>query len=384
MNYNILENLTYCKDIVHEALPALLYAHIPTALVTLIFGIFIAIKARKIFMAQIFLLICSAYFVWTFLNLSIWLNYDKSGVLMYAWSFIELCSVILFVLSFYFSYVFVTQHDMPKWLKSIIVLGIAPAILLASTSYNLISYDIQECIAVENSTYLTYILWCKIVFTVMTILMLISGFIKGDKQKKKEIGILFVGIIGFLFAFLVSGKISEITVNYLYEIYGLFSMFLFIGALAYLIDKFRAFNIKLFSVQALVAALVIAVAAQFTYVEDTIPRILTGATFVLSVAFGLILIRSVKNTIKQKEELAKLNIDLKSLIRERENLVHLVTHKVKGSFTRSKFIFAGMLDGTFGAISEEIKKRAEQGLESDNMGIETVDLVLSVANMQKG
>ena len=32
----------------------------------------------------------------------------------------------------------------------------------------------------------------------------------------------------------------------------------------------------------------------------------------------------------------------------------------------------------------EIKKRAEQGLESDNMGIETVDLVLSVANMQKG
>ena len=88
--------------------------------------------------------------------------------------------------------------------------------------------------------------------------------------------------------------------------------------------------------------------------------------------------------MQQKEELAQLNLDLKTLIKERENLVHLVTHKVKGSFTRSKYIFAGMLDGTFGAISEEIKKRAEQGLESDNMGIETVDLVLSVANMQKG
>ena len=57
---------------------------------------------------------------------------------------------------------------------------------------------------------------------------------------------------------------------------------------------------------------------------------------------------------------------------------------MKGSFTRSKYIFAGILDGTFGEVSMEIKKRAEQGLESDNMGIETVDLVLSVANMQKG
>ncbi len=94
---------------------------------------------------------------------------------------------------------------------------------------------------------------------------------------------------------------------------------------------------------------------------------------------------------KQNLELARLykqvdslNKDLGELIKQRESLVHLVTHKVKGSFTRSKYIFAGILDGTFGDTSDEIKKRAEQGLESDNMGIETVDLVLSVANMQKG
>ena len=79
-----------------------------------------------------------------------------------------------------------------------------------------------------------------------------------------------------------------------------------------------------------------------------------------------------------------LNLELEGLIKQRENLVHLVTHKVKGSFTRSKIIFAGIMDGTFGDANEEIKKRAAQGLESDNMGLETVDLVLNVANMQKG
>ncbi len=84
------------------------------------------------------------------------------------------------------------------------------------------------------------------------------------------------------------------------------------------------------------------------------------------------------------KEVAGLNKDLKELIAQRESLVHLVTHKVKGSFTRSKYIFAGMLDGTFGEITPDVRKWAEQGLESDNMGIETVDLVLNADNLQKG
>lgn len=87
---------------------------------------------------------------------------------------------------------------------------------------------------------------------------------------------------------------------------------------------------------------------------------------------------------KRNLELAKLYKQVDALNKQRESLVHLVTHKVKGSFTRSKYIFAGILDGTFGDISPEIKKYAEQGLESDNMGIETVDLVLNADNLTKG
>lgn len=99
---------------------------------------------------------------------------------------------------------------------------------------------------------------------------------------------------------------------------------------------------------------------------------------------NLELAKLYKQVESLNHELGNANDNLQELIKQRENLVHLVTHKVKGSFTRSKYIFAGILDGTFGEVNSEIKKYAEQGLESDNMGIETVDLVLSVANMQKG
>ena len=40
------------------------------------------------------------------------------------------------------------------------------------------------------------------------------------------------------------------------------------------------------------------------------------------------------------KEVESLNEDLKNVIKQRESLVHLVTHKVKGSFTRTKYIFA--------------------------------------------
>jgi signal transduction histidine kinase len=87
---------------------------------------------------------------------------------------------------------------------------------------------------------------------------------------------------------------------------------------------------------------------------------------------------------KQNLELARLYKQVDTLNKQRESLVHLINHKVKGSFTRTKFLFAGMLDGTFGEISSEIRKRAQQGLDFDNGGIQTVDLVLNVANLQNG
>ncbi len=87
---------------------------------------------------------------------------------------------------------------------------------------------------------------------------------------------------------------------------------------------------------------------------------------------------------KQNLELARLYKEVDALNKGRESLVHLINHKVKSSFTHSKYIFAGLLDGTFGEVNDEVKKRAAQGLEADDLGIKTIDLVLNAANMAKG
>src|SRR3990167_7755195 len=97
---------------------------------------------------------------------------------------------------------------------------------------------------------------------------------------------------------------------------------------------------------------------------------------------NLELARLYKQVEGLNQDLATANESLKNLIKQRESLMHLINHKVKGSFTHSKYIFAGLLDGTFGEVSEEIKKRAAQGLEANDVGIKTVDLVLNAANLR--
>src|ERR1035437_2807649 len=99
---------------------------------------------------------------------------------------------------------------------------------------------------------------------------------------------------------------------------------------------------------------------------------------------NLELARLYKQVDSLNKELGIANESLKSLIKQRESLMHLITHKIKGSFTHSKYIFAGILDGTFGAITPDLQKMAEKGLESDNVGINTIDLILNTGNMQKG
>jgi signal transduction histidine kinase len=159
---------------------------------------------------------------------------------------------------------------------------------------------------------------------------------------------------------------------------------IFIGILAYLVVKYNSFNIKLIATQVLVWALVIFIGAEFFFIQTNTNRVLTAITLVISAWLGLTIVRGVKKEIAQKEELAKLNVDLQNLIKQRESLMHLITHKVKGSFTHSKYIFAGILDGTFGAITPDLQKMAEKGLDSDNVGINTIDLILNTGNMQKG
>ncbi|MEK7088973.1 MAG: hypothetical protein AAB913_02495, partial [Patescibacteria group bacterium] len=360
------------------------YSHGISVIFALVFGFLLFFKSKKVLSAKLLFIITILFSAWVLLDLYIWATNDPSSVLFF-WSVIILVEVLIYIFSIYFIDVFNTKQDVSFKKKIMMSLLVLPIIVALSTRFNLMGIDMSSCVALEGII-ATYYIYAVEIFSIMWVLFFSFRFYEKtvDSSIKKQILFSTVGIIFFLLALSSGNLIGSVTEQWQYSQYGLLAMPIFIGILTYLVVKYNSFNIKLIATQALVWGLAILISSQFFFIKVFINIILTGVTFIATIIFGYALIKSVKKEIEQREELARLNINLQELIKQRESLVHLVTHKVKGSFTRSKYIFAGILDGTFGDANDEVKKRAEQGLESDNMGIETVDLVLNAANLEKG
>ncbi len=360
------------------------YSHIPAMIAALLVGFFVFHKSGKSKIGTSFLIVSILFSLWSFFDLIIWAT-NRPDVVLFFWSLQILFEPLIYLMCFYLVYLFVKNKDLTFIWKFFGILLYSPVVLFLSTEYNLIGVDVNYCNAIEGflAQYYTYIV--ELIFILSTIFVTIYESRRiSNLSRRKEIAIFGLGAVLFLIAFSSGNIIGSFTENWVLAQAGLFGMPIFVAFFAYMIVRFHTFNIKLLGAQALVFTLGFLVLAVLFIRKIENVRIVILFTLAFITILGYKLIRGVKKEVRQKEELEKLNIDLQNLIKQRESLVHLVTHKVKGSFTRSKYIFAGILDGTFGDINEEVKRRAEQGLESDNTGIETVDLVLNAANLQKG
>ncbi|MCX6751558.1 MAG: ATP-binding protein [Candidatus Nomurabacteria bacterium] len=361
------------------------YSHFFALILSLAIGILVFFRDRKSLLNQLLFLITVMFSLWVFLDLVVWAT-EKPEYTMFFWSLMILVEPLVYALCLYFVDVFVNKKDISLKKKFGIFLPLLPIIILLPTKFVLQGFDLTNCNRDVSEGFIAvyYVYLIEIFYSFWILLFLFKEYRKAIQEMKKQILFIMAGIVMFLISFVSGNIIGSLTDNWVIAQIGLFGMPIFVGFLAYMIVKFKSFNIKLIGTQVLVFVLGFLVLAILFIRNIGDVRIVVGFTLLFVIALGYALVKSVKKEVEQKEELAKLNIDLQELLKQRESLVHLVTHKVKGSFTRSKYIFAGMLDGMFGDINEEVKKRAQQGLDSDNMGIETVDLVLNAANLEKG
>ena len=358
------------------------YSHIPAIIIALLVGFLVFYKSNKSGVGVTLLLITLLFSIWSIFDLILWAT-NRPDIVMFFWSLQILIEPLIYLLGFYLTYLFITNKDLGFKAKLLGLALYSPIVFLLPSAYNLVGVELVYCTAIEGvvAQYFTYIV--ELVF-IISIFVLTDREYRKNISRKREILTFGLGVVAFLLAFSWGNLIGSFTDNWTLAQFGLIGMPIFVAFLAYLIVKFHTFNIKLIATQVLMVSLWFLVLGILFIRNINNVRVVTLFTLFLVTVVGYLLVKSVKKEIERKEELAKLNIELQDSIKQRESLVHLVTHKVKGSFTRSKYIFAGIIDGTFGIVSPSIKKYAEQGLESDNMGIETVDLVLNADNLQKG
>ncbi len=374
----------------------LYYSHIPAMTVSLLIGLFVYLK-NKTLISKILFALSVVFSTWSFLNLIVWTNID-SRLIMLAWSFFGLLYSLIYILSLYFVYVFIDKKDISFLKKVLLGILILPVIFLSSTAYNIRGFDLVNCEAVEGNYYTYYYYGLGLlVFLWILILSFIRYRKEADVEFKKQIVLLAVGIELFLFSYFITGFLASyldsMGVSYAFEIeqYGLFGMVIFMGFLAYLIVKFKAFDIKLLAAQALVVALIILVGSQFFYVQSNTSRILTGITLILAVGFGWALIKSVKNEVRRKEELqlmsdklAQANDQLRKLDNAKSEFISIASHQLRTPLTAIKGFVSLLLEGTYDEVSTPQREALNKIYLSCERLIQLVENLLNVSRIESG
>ena len=379
--------------------PALLYySHVPTAVVAIVIGFFVFLSGRRYLINQLLFAISACFSLWVVSNLILWTNIH-SDFMLFVWSFLRVLSSLISILSIYFIYVFLEKKDVSVLLKSIFLVLVIPIIALSPTYINLRGFDITSCDAFMFEGFLFQ--FSRIFFGILAMIwifiLLIRKYRKAEIAFRKQILLMGVGIELFLFSFFIVTFLAAyltdmgILSDSRLEFYGLFGMTFFMGMLAYLIVKFKAFNIKLLGTQALVVSLAVVIGSQFAFIQNNTNKILTAISLILVIVFGWILVRSVKKEIKQKEALARankslalVNTKLEKIDATKTDFINIASHQLHKVPTPIKGYLSLLLEGSYGKITEEQKRVLENINSANNRQIDLVDDLLNVSRMESG
>lgn len=152
---------------------------------------------------------------------------------------------------------------------------------------------------------------------------------------------------------------------------------------------YSVFRFHLFNVKVIVAEFTIALLWIFTFLRTLLasePReqILNAGLFALSLIIGSLFIKSVHKEVRTRELIQKQEEELEASNKRQENLLHFMSHEVKGYLTKAGSAFAMIAEGDYGEVTPQLKNLVEVALADNRRGVTTVMDILSAGNLKKG
>ncbi len=357
--------------------PLIYYSHFFALMPSFLIGLVIFLKDRKSLTNKILFFITTMFSVWVFADLVLWAN-EKPELIMFFWSLQVIIEPIIYAACVYFIYVFITKKDTGLGIKIGIAVFLLPTLLFASTKLALTGFDLTNCYRETAEGPLTlYGYGIEIVYLFWVLFIAFNKSWNKSRKEKIQIFLISAGIILFLLSLSSGNIIGSLTENWTIAQAGLFGMPIFVAFLAYMIVKFKTFNIKLIGAQALVFALGFLVLAILFIRKIENIRVVVIFTLLFVIALGYALVKSVKKEIEAKEREKLQHEKFEELAGRFENINHILAHDVKNTLGKNKDIFIETLAGTFGEITDQGKSFFKR------LAVDTTDLIVSVTNILK-
>lgn len=387
----LVMDVNVCFETGKEFTTIAYYTHLIPTVIALIITIFVLIRTRFSPLARVFAYFVFALCVWFVGDLIAWVSND-SDLIAAVWAPLDYINVVFYLLGMYF-FLFFFETEKIKLFQKVILLGLSvPAWWLTVSNQAMLAFYQPDCEAINNELLTVYKLGVELFVIISIALYSLYALLKqAMSSRRRQIVIVAVALLLFFTVFSVTEYLSSHSGLYEINLYSLFVLPLFLIIIIYTITDLGIFKIHLIGSQLLAYTLIVLIGSQFFFLEDTTDKMLTIVTFLLSVGFGILLVRSGlkeeearKNVEKLAIDLEKANSSLKELDRQKDELISIVSHQLATPVTSVKWYIEMLLEGDAGALNEEQKKQLSTMQEVTEDLVDLVGMILDVSRIQLG
>ena len=224
------------------------------------------------------------------------------------------------------------------------------------------------------------------------IFLLIRKVLTASGIERKQYRTVLVGILTTLFLIIIFNFILPAFFdNPRFIPLGAVFIFPFVAFTAYAIFKHHLLNVKIITTELLTFILAVVTFFEIVLSQDIVVLIFRSGVFILVLAFGILLIRSVRREIEQREKLEELTKELQTanerlteLDRLKTEFLSFASHQVKAPLAIMKGFATLILEGDYGPISEKIHEVIFKIKSSCDQMIALVNNILDLRRLEEG
>ncbi len=240
---------------------------------------------------------------------------------------------------------------------------------------------------IPGPLYLYYFIYFSTLVSLGIIVSLYSIFKSEDKDQK----IRYRYIIYFTLAAAFGGGSVFATTFFGIPPYPIILFSLYPVITGYAMLRHQLFNIKVIATQLITFILWFSILLRMFFASSAKEQFANAILFLISIFLGILLIRSVKKEVDQREKIQSLatsletaNSHLKELDQQKSEFVSLASHQLRGPLTAIKGYASMLLDDDFGPIDGPVRDAVDKMYQSTQDLVVVVGDYLDVSRIEQG
>ncbi|MCR4343029.1 MAG: hypothetical protein NUV40_03985, partial [Patescibacteria group bacterium] len=364
-----------------------------TGLINIVYGLIIYSRNRNNITNFWFFLLATSVFLWV---MSMFF-YRGSSVNVILWSRLLYFTAATIPLSFlYFTYSFPEEKIKFKfWQKYllpipfffVIFLSLYPNLLIEGASTmankeNIIFFN--HTIYYFYSAYITgYFIWGYI--------NLILKHFKISGERRFQLNYIIIGTVPSSIIASITNLLLPSLGIFEFNWVGQFMVVLMMSSIFYAMLKYHLFNIKVVATELLVSVVWIVILLDLLTADTLKNIIFEGSLLIITIFFGILIIRSVIKEVQTREKIQALALELKSAndkLKEMDQIksdfVTIASHQLRTPLTAIKGYASLMLEGSYGKVPEKMKDPLSKLFRSSERMVVMVGDFLNVSRIERG